>query len=219
MIELPDFSKKWDYENGFYLTCDTSRLGKILAHYELFKMAQGLEGSIVECGIFKGASFVRFAGFRDLFGHREQEVIGFDTFGAFPASTLAEDGPHIKHWVENAGEQSISKDQLLEVMRKKELDNNVELVEGDVVETVPAYVKKHPDLQIALLNLDTDIYDPAVTILEHFWPKIVPGGVLILDDYNVFPGETRAVDHYFKNTPVQIQKFPFAKTPCYIIKE
>lgn len=219
MIELPDFSKKWDYENGFYLTCDNARLGKILAHYELFKMAQGVQGAIVECGIFKGASFVRFAGFRNLLGQRDQKVVGFDTFGAFPASSLEEDSPHIKRWLENAGEQSISKDQLLEVMRKKEIDNNVELVEGDVVETVPAYVKEHPDLQIALLNLDTDIYDPAVTILEHFWPRIVPGGVLILDDYNVFPGETKAVDHYFKDMPIKIQKFPFAKTPCYVIKE
>lgn len=218
MIEMPDFSKKWDYENGFYLTCDNTRLGKIIAHYELFKMAQGLPGALVECGVFKGASFVRFAGFRNLFGQSEQKVIGFDTFGAFPASTLEEDKEHIKQWVDNAGEQSISRDQLLEVMRRKEIDN-AELVEGDVVETVPLYVKEHPDLQIALLNLDTDIYDPAVTILEHFWPRIVPGGVLILDDYNVFPGETKAVDHYFKDTHVKIQKFPFAKTPCYIIKE
>jgi len=40
MIELPDFSKNWEYENGFYLTSDNSRIGKILAHYELFKMTK-----------------------------------------------------------------------------------------------------------------------------------------------------------------------------------
>jgi hypothetical protein len=219
MIELPDFSKQWEYENGFYLTSDNARLGKILAHYELYKMTKGLEGAIVECGIFKGASFVRFAGFRDLIEGSEKKVIGFDTFGAFPPSTLKEDDPHIKHWVENAGEQSISKEQLREVMRKKGIDKNVELVEGDVVKTVPAYVATHPDLTISLLNLDTDIYDPAVAVLEHLWPKLVPGGVLILDDYNVFPGETKAVDDFFKGTAVKIQKFPFAKTPCYIVKE
>jgi len=96
--------------------------------------------------------------------------------------------------------------QLQEVLERKKI-TNVELVEGDVVETVPAYVEKNPNLQIALLNLDTDIYDPAVAVLEHLWPKIVKGGVLILDDYKVFPGETQAVDEYFAGKSVKIQSF------------
>jgi len=219
MIELPDFSKNWEYENGFYLTCDTSRFGKFLAHYELFKMTKDLPGAIVECGVFKGASFARFAGFRDLMSSADvHPLVGFDTFGAFPPSSLKEDEAHIQHWVENAGEQSISKQQLEEVLKKKNV-KNVELVEGDVVKTIPQYLKENPNLQISLLNLDTDIYDPAVTILENFWPRIVAGGVLILDDYSVFPGETKAVDDFFKGTDVQIQKFPFAATPHYIVKE
>lgn len=220
MIELPDFSKNWEYENGFYLTCDNSRFGKFLAHYELFKMTKNLTGDIIECGIFKGASFVRFAGFRDLMSSpAAHKVIGFDTFGAFPASTLESDKEHIQRWVATAGAESISKIQLEEVLHKKGIDTNVVLIEGDVVQTVPRYVEDNPNLQISLLNLDTDIYDPAVTILEHFWSRVVSGGVLILDDYGVFPGETKAVDEYFKGTNVKIQKFPFAATPCYIVKE
>jgi len=62
MIKLPDFTKTFEYENNFYLSCDNTRLSKILAHYELFKMAKDLPGAMVECGVFKGASFVRFAG-------------------------------------------------------------------------------------------------------------------------------------------------------------
>lgn len=45
------------------------------------------------------------------------------------------------------------------------------------------------------------------------------GGVLVLDDYGTIPGETKAVDEYFKDQDVKILKFPFAMTPCYIIKE
>ncbi len=62
MITLPDFQKAFEYENNFYLSCDNTRLSKILAHYELFKMARELPGAIVECGVFKGTSLVRFAG-------------------------------------------------------------------------------------------------------------------------------------------------------------
>ncbi|TSC76693.1 MAG: NADP-dependent oxidoreductase [Parcubacteria group bacterium Gr01-1014_33] len=45
------------------------------------------------------------------------------------------------------------------------------------------------------------------------------GGVLILDDYGTFPGETKAIDEYFRDQNIRISQFPFAMTPCYIIKE
>ncbi|MEC4816734.1 MAG: TylF/MycF/NovP-related O-methyltransferase, partial [Scytonema sp. PMC 1069.18] len=86
------------------------------------------------------------------------------------------------------------------------------------LETVPKYVDKHPELKISLLNLDTDIYEPAVVILEYLFPLITKGGILILDDYGVFPGETQAVDEYFKKQNVEIKKFPFCMTPCYVVK-
>jgi len=177
MIKLPDFTKAFEYENNFYLSCDNTRLSKIIAHYELFKMAKDLPGAMVECGVFKGASFVRFAGFRDLFGNPfSHKLIGFDTFGAFPETNFEDDKKYRNNFVQTAGEQSISKEQLLEVLRKKGIDKNVELVEGDVVKSIPEYLENNHHLKISLLNLDTDIYEPAVAILEHFWPRIVGGG-------------------------------------------
>ncbi len=221
MIKLPDFSKAFEYENNFYLSCDNTRFSKFLAHYELFKMIKDLPGAIVECGVFKGVSFVRFGGFRSLFEiPQSRKLIGFDTFGKFPQTKYKDDKKYRARLIKpsGGGEYSISEEQLLEVLKKKGLDKNTELVKGDVVKTVPKYLKENPHLKISLLNLDTDIYEPAVTILKYFWPRIVKGGVLILDDYGVFPGETKAVDEYFKGKNIKIMKFPFAMTPCYIIK-
>ena len=48
MIVLPDFTDPFNYENGFYLTCEPNRIGKFLAHYELFKRAIQIPGDIVE---------------------------------------------------------------------------------------------------------------------------------------------------------------------------
>ena len=220
MIILPDFAKAFEYENNFHLSCDNTRLGKIIAHYELFKMAKNLPGAMIECGVFKGASFVQFAGFRDLFGNSfSHKLIAFDTFGQFPETNFEEDKKYRNNFVQEAGEQSISKEQLLEVLRKKGVDKNVELVAGNIVKSVPEYLKKNPHLKISLLNLDTDIYEPAVVILKYFWPKIVKKGILILDDYGTYPGETKAVDEFFKDQDVQILKFPISMTPCYIIKD
>jgi hypothetical protein len=108
---------------------------------------------------------------------------------------------------------------MIEVLTRKNLYRNIELVEGDITKTVPMYVMEHPELKISLLNLDTDIYEPAVTILDHLYPRIVNGGILILDDYGVFPGETKAVDDYFAGMDINIQKFPFRMGPCFIVKE
>jgi len=220
MIELPDFARAFDYENNFYLSCAPSRIGKAVAHFELFKMSLKTNGDIVECGVFKGASLARFAAFRSLFdSDGTRKIIGFDVFGTFPETKFSADRKPRQHFVESAGSESISCNQMMDVLRAKQCDKDVELVAGNICETVPHYVKQNPSLKIALLNLDTDIYEPAVTILEHLYPRLQPGGVLILDDYSVFPGETKAVDDYFSGQNIQIHHFPFTTTPHYIVKQ
>jgi hypothetical protein len=220
MDMLPDFSKPFEYENNFYLSCDITRISKVLAQYELFKSVLDVPGTIVECGVFKGASLARFAMFRELFGNPySKKIIAFDTFGNFPPTLHDPDKPMRNKFIEEAGSESISVDQMLQVLRHKRCDRFVELVAGDICETVPRYVEEHQQLRISLLNLDTDIYEPAVTILEHLYPRIERGGVLVLDDYGTFPGETRAVEEYFRDRSIKIRKFPFCMTPCYLVKE
>lgn len=69
------------------------------------------------------------------------------------------------------------------------------------------------------MNLDTDIYEPAAIVFQYLHPKIVRGEVLIIDNYGMFSGETQAIDDYFRNRDVEIQKFPFSMTLCYIVKK
>jgi len=49
------------------------------------------------------------------------------------------------------------------------------------------------------------------------YPRIQKGGILILDDYGIFLGETKAVDEYFSDIEVEIKKLPFAMSPCYMV--
>lgn len=219
MIKLPNFKKSFEYENNFYLSCDITRISKILSHYELYKMSSDVPGSIVECGVFKGASLCRFATFRELFGNPfSKKIIAFDIFGKFPQTKFNQDKQFRKKFISHAGNTSISKNQLLKVLKNKGLERNVELVQGDITKTIPKYLKKHPELRISILNLDTDIYEPAVTILENLFPRISKGGILLLDDYGTFPGETIAVEEYFKDKKINIKKLPFSMTPAYVVK-
>ena len=219
MIDLPEKNLEFKYENGFYLTCEVSRIGKFIAHYELYKSIKHLSGAIVECGVYKGVSLTRFAMFRNLFENQQiRKIVAFDTFEAFPETQFKKDIPLRNKFIDEAGDQSIGKSQLLKILQYKKCHKFVKLIKGNICETVPEFVTNNPDLKIALLNLDVDIYEPSVVILEYLFPLLVKGGILILDDYGTFPGESQAVDDYFKGQSIEIQKFPFCKTPRYIIK-
>lgn len=219
MIKLPDFNKSFEYENDFYLSCDSSRIGKFIAHYELYNKTKHLPGVIVEAGVFKGVALVRFAMMeKNINPNNPRKIIGFDTFSDFPETDFEGDKQPREKFIKEAGLKSISKSQLEEVLKNKGIDF-VELVEGDILKTVPEYMKSHPDFPISLINLDVDIYEPSKIILDYLYPNLLPGGIFILDDYGRFPGETKAVDDYFKNKNIKIERFSFCKTPCYIIKK
>ena len=80
-----DRAKMYDYENGYILTSGVQRLGKVLAHYELYKKIVDLPGDVIELGVFKGNSFMQFCTFRELLeNERSRKIVGFDMFGAFP---------------------------------------------------------------------------------------------------------------------------------------
>ena len=216
MIKLPNFHKSFDYENNFYLSCDNSRIGKMIAHYELFKMSSKIPGCIIECGVFKGASLIRFATFLKLL-KSNKKIIAFDTFGKHTTTKISSDHKRRKILLSH-GKEAISEKQLMNILKRKGLEKNIQLIKGDITETVPNYLKLNPKLKISLLNLDVDFYEPSMSILKNFYPKFSKGGILMLDDYGVWDGETMAVDEYFIDKKIKIRKHMFSKTPSYIIK-
>ena len=214
-----EIEKMFEYENGFYATSTESRFGKFLAHYELYKKIINLPGDIIECGLFKGNSFFRFAHFRDLLEAKtSRKLVGFDIFGAFPKTQFEDDKKYLDNFVNSAGENSIELEEIEKIMNYKNIEN-YKFVKGDINLTIPRYCKENSHQKIALLHIDTDVYEPAVTILENMYEKLVKGGVIIFDDYGTFPGETKAVDDFFKDKKESVQKLPLGLTPSFIIKD
>jgi hypothetical protein len=70
--------------------------------------------------------------------------------------------------------------------------SKVHFVPGKVENTIPA---KMPEL-IALLRLDTDWYESTAHELEHLYPLVASGGVVIIDDYGYWQGARQAVDEF-----------------------
>lgn len=170
-----DTDKAFEYENGFYLTSNINRLGKEITHYELYKMITNLPGDIVELGVFKGTSLIRFATYRELLENvNSRKIVGFDSFGEFPKTNYEEDKLLRQNFIDSAG-SSLSVNDLEECFKHKGI-KNVELVKGDILKELPLYIKNKPQLRISLLHIDTDIYEPAKMALEILYDKIVEGG-------------------------------------------
>src|SRR6476659_8964076 len=134
MLELPDLSKPFFYENNFNLSSDINRLAKIIAHYELFKLTIDIPGAIVECGVFKGSSLIRFTTLRQLLCNPlSKKVIGFDSFGKFPETDYNDDKKAREKFITDSGKEGISEEQLMKVLRHKGIEKNVELIKGGII--------------------------------------------------------------------------------------
>lgn len=220
-LEIRDQSSEdaWDAENAFYWFSHPTRISKLLAHFEIYKQIIGVPGDIVEFGVYKSSSLIRFATFRKVLENDfSRKIVGFDAFGKFPQSSnnLHTDSEFIKKF-ESAGGDGLSATEVESIINFKKFDN-IELVAGDVFETLPNWLTKYPHTRIALLHLDMDVYAPTKYVLDEVWDRVVPGGVLVFDDYNSVEGETVAVDEFLKARNLKLTKNPFYNIPAYLIK-
>ncbi|WP_293776313.1 TylF/MycF/NovP-related O-methyltransferase [uncultured Oxalicibacterium sp.] len=209
----------WDYENAYYWFSHPSRINKFLAHFDLYKNIVDLQGDIVELGVYKATSLIRFATFRNaLENDSTRKIIGFDAFGKFPREDVAgtDDQAFIESF-ENNGGYGLAKAEVEGLMRNKGFDN-IELVEGNIFDTVDRYMKQHPATRIALLHLDMDVKEPTEFALRHLYDRVVPGGLIVLDDYGAVAGATDAADAFAHQHQLSISKSPYNKIPAYFKK-
>ena len=214
-----DMNRRFEYENGFYATGDPSRFSKFITHLEFFKQTSHIRGEILEFGVFKGNSFFRWIKFRDLLEHKmSRKIIGFDIFGNFPEANFDEDKAKRDAFVEETqGGKSISLEEITSLLHEQKLDQNVEIIKGDILITLDTYLAENPHLKISLLHIDVDLYEPTKHVLEKLFNRVSKGGIIIFDDYGAFAGTNKVVDDFFENNR-EIKKLSFSNAISYIIK-
>ncbi len=209
----------WDYENGYHWFSHPTRMGKLLAHYELYKSIVGLPGHVFEMGVYKGASLIRFATFRNMLENEfSRKIVGFDAFGRFP--TVGIEGNDDKSFIESfegEGGGGLSQKELNSILEKKGFQN-IELVEGNVFDTLGGYLSKHPETRISLLHLDMDVKEPTLHALKELYPRVVRDGLIVIDDYNAVSGATDAVDEFIFDNEIKLMKLSNYNVPAYIRK-
>lgn len=89
--------------------------------------------------------------------------------------------------------------------------SHVHFVKGKVEDTLP---RTKPPEPIVLLRLDTDFYHSTKAELEHLYPLLVSGGMLIIDDYCIYPGCRLAADEYFASIGTSVEMLLNGRGPC-----
>ena len=162
-----------------------------------------LPGAVVECGVWRGGSMMAVALTLQRCNAADRDLYLFDTFTGMTEPTPEDvdsgyDGFALKHMWERRrrGEMNwigVPADEVRAAMASTGYPaERVQLVPGPVEATLP---EQAPE-SIALLRLDTDWYASTRHEMEHLYPRLVPGGILLLDDYGHYPGARRAVDEY-----------------------
>ncbi len=190
--------------------------GKLVAHYELFKKVKHVDGAIIKCGITADEGFMRFTLIMDIVSSPyNQKMVAFQRCDSFFEEEINSDGEVILK-VKTQEENEISYEH--PTLLKKGLKHKVEFVPGAVCDSIPAYLIENPELKIAMLTIDLDDYEGTLTTLEFFYPRLVQGGILILDNYYKNLEEKSAVDRYFHPAGPGIKNFMVNKGPHYIVK-
>lgn len=121
-------------------------------------------GLALELGVASGTTLAIIVG-----GLPTHSVHGFDVFTGLP-----------EDWRTGFPQGSFAQPELPDVP-------GAELVVGLFAETLPPFLAAH-DEPVALLHVDADLYSSTVTILEHVAPRLVPGSVVVFDEYFNYPG-------------------------------
>ena len=178
-----------------------------------------MPGDVIEFGVYKSSSLIRFATFRKILENDfSRKIVGFDAFGKFPQNigNVNTDTEFIKKF-EAEGGNGLSKTEVDSILKYKNFEN-IELREGDVFETLPKWLLENPQTRISYLHLDLDVYAPTKFVLDEIWDRVVPGGLLVFDDYNAVEGATLAADEFLEAKKISLMKSPYYYLPSYIIK-
>jgi O-methyltransferase len=172
-------------------------------------VASGVPGAFAECGVWRGGSVLAMVLTLQELRRDDRDVYLYDTFEGMTAPDERDvsvyEQPALSTWTsaqasgETPWREFFDDDQVREESVGRLLRGTgypaerIHLVRGPVEETLPLHAPEH----LAVLRLDTDWYASTLHELQHLYPRLAKGGILIVDDYGHWQGARQAVDEYF----------------------
>lgn len=213
---MPDVGKI----NNLSLFIKRQQMTRILFMYELYKKVVPIHGSVMEFGVRWGQDMAMWECFRGMLEpyNYNRKIIGFDTFAGFPSVS-----EHDRASVGDLGVTAGYEYFLEQVLQKQEAESPIpiqkfRLVKGNVMDTLPAYLKTYPETLIAFAYFDLDLYEPTRFCLDAIEECLVRGSVIGFDELNNhnWPGETKAFLESLAYCH-KLRRLPWAPTMSYIV--
>jgi hypothetical protein len=208
-LEFVDEDDRRIVERALPLTLTGAARLQALVDAVRYCESSGAEGAFAECGVWRGGSVLAMVLTLQDMGVDDRDIYLYDTFEGMTEPTEHDvspiDPPALETWREAEREgtkawpylfdpETFNEEAVLEtVLSTGYPRERVHAVAGTVEETLP---EQAPE-RLAILRLDTDWYESTRHELVHLYPRLVEGGVLIVDDYGHWQGARRAVDEYF----------------------
>lgn len=215
--------------NQFIFSDDIKIMGKMLHRYDFFQQTKHLPGDIVEVGVFKGSGVASFSKFLEIFcPNTNKKVIGFDFFDPTEANlNLQKDSKHDQDSMKLVYSRLPSEnDRTLEAVQSRldamNLNPKYLLVPGDVEQSIPAFTTKSPGFRISLLYIDVDIERPTYFALKHLWDRILPGGIIVFDEYEYHTfTESCGVEKFLKENdlPYEVVSTQWMAPTAFLVKK
>jgi O-methyltransferase len=190
-------------------------LKQFVENLEVADKFKDLQGSVVECGVWRGGMS---AAISELCG-TSREYYLFDSFEGLPPAN-ENDGKDAIDWQKNKDSKYYYDNCKAEIQYARTAMSmagvkDAKLTQGWFNETLHTV---DPG-KIAILRLDADWYDSTMTCLTEYYPKVVSGGLILIDDYNFWEGCSKAVHDYLSKNNLSDRIHQTANGVAYIIKD
>lgn len=153
--------------------------------------ARRVPGALAELGVYRGQT-------ARLLHHYmpDRDLHLFDTFTGFDAAEVGAERARTGHDVEAGRYGETSVEQVRRAIAPRSA--RVHLHAGLFPASVPPGLERET---FAFAHLDADLHAPTLAGLEFFYPRLAPGGLLVVHDYNAWPGARAAVDEFMADKP------------------
>ena len=145
-------------------------------------------GDFIEAGIWRGGAVILMRAMLDAYRITDRRVFAADSFAGIPLNTKARGDP-VDKWVDRWA--ASLEDVKGNIRRFGLMDERIVFVVGFFADTLGSLSEE----RFALVRLDSDSYDSVETSLDHLYPRLSNGGILIIDDWHL-AGCRQAVEDY-----------------------
>ena len=152
-------------------------------------LADGVPGDLIETGVWRGGVVILMRAILDAFGDRERTVFAADSFRGLPSPTRPQDEGSRLHEADRlaVGREEVERNLALYGL----MDGQVRFLEGWFKDTLPTV----GDRTWSVVRLDGDMYESTMDALTNLYPRLSPGGFLIVDDYSFEPCRQAVTDY------------------------